>query len=392
MPFDVTTEDENALAALSGQKLSMETPAARAAGYYLGAVREGPTRRGVLLMWLAVDALVAKRKTQKHAVASALLEVGVDLTWLNLDLGRLVGVRGPIAHGKLHDPEILRLAYRDTEALARALIRHVAGIEGGWPAMPNATAFRLPLGAHLAEQEGQWETEWHEHGLPIVDDDPGPSNLPRVDALLGGHDQWVVVEGGDDRARERLRFWSMLAVRSLDVDVTQLIVRVDAAGELPEGAEIVVNAERILVSPVMANPADEAAEVRLGYHLCRLVGAMQVMRLGVLSEGFGALLIELAGAWAAYRAWVVDLEMPPEFLQLSPLRGANMVDLGAYIGVVVAGDDATAAELEGWLRDETVDAELRQVVAALVEHLRDARQFQDVLGVIAQIRDSAASE
>ena len=66
------------------------------------------------------------------------------------------------------------------------------------------------------------------------------------------HDQWIVVTGGDEEAQQRLRFWAMLAARSLDVEIDPFAVRIDENGELPEGAEITVYAKEILISPEMA--------------------------------------------------------------------------------------------------------------------------------------------
>jgi hypothetical protein len=142
MPFDVTEADQAALGALGGQDLSLDRDVARAAHFYLSATREGPTREGFLLLWLAVDSLVGTRKTQKQAVASRLAEIGFDLEWLWLPIGRLVGLRGNIAHGRVDSPELLRSGYYDTEAIARALIRADAGISTGWPAMPTPPHFR----------------------------------------------------------------------------------------------------------------------------------------------------------------------------------------------------------------------------------------------------------
>jgi hypothetical protein len=116
MPFDVTEADQAALGALGGQDLSLDRDVARAAHFYLSATREGPTREGFLLLWLAVDSLVGTRKTQKQAVASRLAEIGFDLEWLWLPIGRLVGLRGNIAHGRVGTPSEWLLRHRGHRA------------------------------------------------------------------------------------------------------------------------------------------------------------------------------------------------------------------------------------------------------------------------------------
>jgi hypothetical protein len=390
MPFDVTDADSRALEGLRGQDLSLDRDVARAAHFYLTATREGPTREGFLLLWLAVDSLTGTRKTQKQAVASRLAEIGFDLDWLMLSLGRLVGLRGNIAHGRVESPELLRQGYYDTEAIARGLIRADAGISAGWPAMPTATAFPLPLGRRISEAQGRWDEEWHADGLPRPDDEPAPTGLPRLDAVLGEHSEWLKIDGAeDDDMTRRLSFWTMAAVQAVGIDVEALSVRVDRDGELPDAIEMGTNAERILVSPALANPDSDVAEARLAYFLCRAVAELHVMRLGIESSGFGAFLIELGGAWAGYREWVVGNDMPPELLQRGPLNEASLQDLGAYVGIALAGDSERQEAVKAWLEDDEVDPDLRSAVAQTIEHLRDVNVFADVLAFMNQLARAA---
>jgi len=126
-----------------------------------------------------------------------------------LPLGRLVGPRGSIAHGRVEIPELLKQGYYDTEAIARSLIRADAGISAGWPAMPTATAFPLPLGRRISEAQGRWDEEWHADGLPRPDDEPAAAGLPRLDAVLGEHSEWLKIdEAEDDDTKRRLSFWA----------------------------------------------------------------------------------------------------------------------------------------------------------------------------------------
>lgn len=315
-----------------------------------------------------------------------------------MPIGRLVGLRGNIAHGRVDNPGLLRRGYYDTEAIARALIRADAGIAAGWPAMPSATVFPLPLGRRLSDAQSEWAEEWHDDGLPPPDDNPVPTGLPRLDAVFGEHSKWLKIEGADDEATaSRLRFWAMAAIQAVGVDVETLGVQVDRDSELPDGVDIGTNAERILVSPSLANPDSETQEARLAYLLCRAVAELHVMRLGIESQDFGAFLIELAGAWAGYREWVVGNEMPSEALHRGPLKVASLQDLGAYVGIALAGDAERQQAIEEWLRDKDVDSDLRALVSQTLQFLRDADDFADVLAFMSELaqetlRTSGSSE
>jgi hypothetical protein len=139
MPFDVTEQDRQTLASLAGTDVGSDV--AYAASLLATGAGPAPTPTGFLFLWLAIDATVSTRKTQKAAVAQALADAGADLSWLTLPLGRLVGLRGRVAHGRTIDPSLLREGFYDSEAVARILVRGALGIEGGWPAAPAPTAF-----------------------------------------------------------------------------------------------------------------------------------------------------------------------------------------------------------------------------------------------------------
>jgi hypothetical protein len=145
------------------------------------------------------------------------------------------------------------------------------------------------------------------------------------------------------------------------------------------------NAERILVSPALATPDSDVQEARLAYLLCRAVAELHVMRLGIESAGFGAFLIELAGAWAGYREWVIGNEMPPELLHRGPIEEASLQDLGSYVGIALAGDSERQDAVSAWLHDNEVDPDLRSVVRQTMDHLQDVDDFAEVLAFINEL-------
>jgi hypothetical protein len=106
---------------------------------------------------------------------------------------------------------------------------------------------------------------------------------------------------------------------------------------------------------------------------------MLAMGVGIERDGFGELLIELAGAWAAYRAWVVEQEMPVDVIPGGPLREADWGGVGECVGMALAGDDAATARMGEWLDDQTVDAGRRQAVANVMERLEGVDRFEGIL-------------
>jgi hypothetical protein len=380
MPFDVTDDDRTALSSLSG--LDLDGHAAYAASLLAAGASYGPSPTGFLLLWLAIDAVVATRKTQKAAVAQALADAGANLSWLSLPLGQLTGLRGPLAHGRAVDPHLLRQGYYDSEAIARVLVRKALGITGGWPAMPNATAFPLPAGRRIATEARALTEEWHEDGLPTPDDEPAPLGLPRLDAVMGGQSQWLGVVGvADADVEERIRFWAMAAVNAVDVEVEPFEIRVEP---LPDGHQWGVNRESIRMAPdVAAGPNDER-EPRMAWQLCQLVAQMQVMRTGVESVDFGAFLIEFGGAWVAYREWVIDNEMPTDLLTRVDLNTASVHDIGATAGVAAAGDPDARRDIEAWIASGPASqAQLRGIVEELLEQLQGLEHFAEYLAFTA---------
>jgi hypothetical protein len=111
----------------------------------------------------------------------------------------------------------------------------------------------------------------------------------------------------------------------------------------------------------------------------------QVLRLGIVSDGFGAFLIELAGAWVSYREWVLVGGMPPEVLTSLDLAMASLQDLGAYVGVALAGDEQARNDVERWAADPTTDPGLADLVNDTFAHLQGAVWFADVLNFLAAI-------
>lgn len=367
MPFDVTAEDQATLASLA--EISLEEGFAHAASLLLDGLREGPTERGFLTLWLAIDAVVGTRKTQVAAVNEGLANAGFDPTWMTMPTGRLAGIRGDLAHGRTVDATLVADGYADSEAIARALVRHSASIEGGWPVSPTPTAFPLPLGRRIAAERDKWVVDWHDAGLPPAED-VAPLELPRVDAVLGGHDAFVRVEGASaDEVARRLRFWGLAALDAADVDTEPFTVRIND-DEL-DGARSRVNRQVIVLSTALAQPTDEPGEARLAINLCRCFGELLVMRIGVDSVSLGRFLIAIGGGWLTYHEWVVRQEMPAELLTRVDPATASIEDNGAMLGLAVAGDPAALEAMSRWAQADPEDG-YRAIGGRL---LVDAAQF-----------------
>jgi hypothetical protein len=182
----------------------------------------------------------------------------------------------------------------------------------------------------------------------------------------------------------------MAAVQAVGVDVETITFKIAEAADLPEGTDLATNAERVMLSSALAAPDSDADEARLAYLLCRAVGEMHVMRLGVESVSAGAFFIELAGAWAAYREWVVGHEMPAETLQRASLEEASLQDLGAYVGIALAGDAERQNAISEWLGPPAEDTDSQWLVRQTLEQLDGVQDFRDLLqfmnGVFTEMR------
>lgn len=118
----------------------------------------------------------------------------------------------------------------------------------------------------------------------------------------------------------------------------------------------------------------------MAWQLCRLVAEMQIMRTGVESVELGAFMIDLGGAWVAYREWVLDNEMPGNLLTRVALDAASTQDLGATAGVALA-DDAQAREaLDAWIKDgPAARSELREAISYVLDELAGLEHFGEYL-------------
>jgi len=176
---------------------------------------------------------------------------------------------------------------------------------------------------------------------------------------------------------ERIRFWAMAAVNATDVDVEPFEIHVEA---LEHGGEWAVNPERILMAETVAAGPEDDREPRMAWQLCRLVAEMQVMRTGVESVDFGAFLIDLGGAWVAYREWVIDNEMPAALLQRVDLDAASLQDLGATAGVALAGDAQARQALDAWIKDgPAAQTQLREAASHVLDALAGLEHFSQYL-------------
>lgn len=392
MPFDVTAQDQAALANLASSHSHDGQAYTTAAQLYGLGVNEGPTRIGFVLLWTAVDSLVYEGQNQAKELLEALHQVDFDLDWLSLSVGRLAGLRGKLAHGKSEPEELVRLGFYDMEAIARVLIRSAAGLPPAWPAMPTATAFALPTGRQLADQTGAYEEVWHDDDLPKPDPNPPLSGLARYDAAAGGHASWLRVEGTEDRETEkRLRFWGLAAVSAVDIALDETTIEVCDDDRLPKGIDFASNVERILVSEAAAAPADDLGDFRLGYQLCRLMAEQQVLRLGFESEGFGTFLIEMAGAWVAYREWVLLGDLPPDALLRVELDDSDLQNLGATVGIAISGDPDAIADVEQWRANQNTDTELAELIGQTMVELAEALTFSEMLDLLRELAEQTRS-
>ncbi len=185
----------------------------------------------------------------------------------------------------------------------------------------------------------------------------------------------------------------MAAIRALDVDIDQLTVEVCSDDRLDDGVEIATGSDRVLISADLAMPGEDIVrEAKLAYMLCRSVAELTAMRLDIVSEGFGTFLIELAGAWASYREWVISNEMPPEVLQRGPLDEPSFYDLGAVVGHALAGDVVAEKSVDAWLRSSGPDTDLKSLVQQTLGYLANAQHFQDVLDFLRSVAEAARED
>jgi len=191
------------------------------------------------------------------------------------------------------------------------------------------------------------------------------------------------VGAADADVEERIRFWAMAAINAADVDVEPFEVRVE---RLPDGHQWGVNRERVMMAAEVAAGADDEREPRMAWQLCRLVAEMQVMRTGVDSVDFGAVLIDFGGAWVAYREWVVDNEMPPDVLTRVDLDSASMQDIGATAGAAAAGDPDAGRAIDAWIASGPEShAQLRGAVEMLMDELRGLEHFATYLALTTEM-------
>lgn len=180
---------------------------------------------------------------------------------------------------------------------------------------------------------------------------------------------------------ERIRFWAMAAVNATDVDVEPFEIHVVV---LDHGREWAVDPERILMADTVAAGPEDDREPRMAWQLCRLVAEMQIMRTVVESVELGAFLIDLGGAWVAYREWVLDNEMPGNLFTRVALDAASTQDLGATAtataGAALAGDAQAREALDAWIKDgPAARSELREAISYVLDELDGLEHFGEYL-------------
>lgn len=394
MPFEITDSDLAALTDLSSTNVQESSPGNTAAALLGAATREGPSRLGFLLMWLAVDAIVYKRGTkQAKALEAALGEAGFAETWLQLPVGRLASLRGKIAHGKPESDELIYMGYYDMEAVARVLIAKSCGQSAGWPASPTATAFLPRVARQLGPSAGKYEEIWHQGGLPAVDPSEALDDVPpvpaRYDAVLDGHAAWLHIESGDASCDLRALRWALWqALVALDFEAGPLRVVVTDDHDYGPNSLLAVGQERILVSPSFPSAFSKNPDGALVLELCGAIAQQAVMRTGVPPDHpAGAFLIELVGAWAAQSA-VPDqaLDVPADLERADQ----SLPLLGHCIGLAIAGNELASRAVDQI--SQTCPDDILTLIQGTRDALAGVETLSDLLEHIRTIVEHVASE
>jgi hypothetical protein len=90
----------------------------------------------------------------------------------------------------------------------------------------------------------------------------------------------------------------------------------------------------------------------------------------------------MAGSWLGYHEWVTGHEMRADLLRRKPMEQGTLQDLGAHIGIALAGDGEARSATAKWLADPRVDEELKSTVLAFVGQLEQPESFQELLAFL----------
>jgi hypothetical protein len=342
LPFEVTSLDRPALAALAGVSLGDGSLIARAARLHRRAALEGPTADAYVALFLAAESLLDTRQPRKVDLDAILTEAGIDPDGLPLHTGLLIDLRGKIVHEGLEDHERLRTAYYEMEGIVRALIRQTAGLRGGWYPGKNLAAYATPWPDRVAASDGTPRSDWHDDGLPPVSE-PAPERLPR--AVLPP-DREVLVTVSDGLKAAAGPHAELLAIIAADARMRLLPDDGDELTlELGIGNGFDIEPHRILVGSDRLQKLDDVARlVALTVDFSGAMGHWVAMRsIGGSSDTDVALRSAIA-SWDQYVNLVIDGDLPPELLKLPSLE--TPTDIGVIAGWAAAGDERASGAVD----------------------------------------------
>ncbi|MCA1705503.1 MAG: hypothetical protein LC808_20495, partial [Actinobacteria bacterium] len=178
LPLEVNTADLAALERLGGVAVEESSRTARAARLYRRAALEGPTADAYAMLWVAAECFSDQRTPSRPEIEYALTQAGLTPSVLPLHVGRLIDLRGKVQHHGFEDPDTLRTAFYEMEAVVRVLIRRDMNIPNGWWPASDPQAFAEPFDEVVARMVGPGESVWHIDALPVAND-ASPQSIPR---------------------------------------------------------------------------------------------------------------------------------------------------------------------------------------------------------------------
>lgn len=393
LPYRVADEELTALAALADEDASEQSPAARAARWYLRAAQQGPSADAIVALWIAVETLTPTRSTSPKAIESALTEVGWDITSQDLSVGRLAGLRAEIVHHGVENEELIKAGYYHLEAITRVLLRRELRIISTWPPQTSVNWIVDPPTDEIDRRWANPQTVWHDAGLPEPDASASVGETQWHPPLIPPEDEeppqvTLLGEDVDDFDARRIRYWVKEAVRAMDGALAEVTILVEAG--MP--GDVAANAERVKLSRDLLTQPNALREFRLGWLLQAAVAQHLLMREGVPSDGgLGSMLIEVVGAWAQHREFVAGdgpLEDEDLTVQEPDPVSPDVFILGGHLGAAVAGSARAREILERWMQ-AAGDAQAVALIEGLQRELPAVRSPRELVAAVTAIYESA---